>query len=188
MNDIDYRPNTLPAFAVPIILAMLTLMVVLVAGAGAPPEEEQQPPAGVAMNDAEQAFSDLLAGAVLTGRFTVDGDDAAPKEERYEVVAATKTGEHDWVVVARIQYGPNDVRVPIPVKVHWAGDTPVLSLTDLTIPGLGTFTSRVMFYGDRYAGTWQHGEKGGHLFGRISKAEEAAPEAETPIEESGDAD
>jgi len=36
---------------------------------------------------------------------------------------------------------------------------------------LGTFTVRLFFYTDRYAGTWQHGERGGYISGRIeSKA------------------
>ena len=129
----------------------------------------------VPMNDAEKAFAETLTGATLTGRFTVDGQAGEPKEERYEIRSASKVGGSDWLVVARVKYGQNDVNVPIPVKVHWAGDTPILSLTDLTIPGLGTFTSRVMFYGDRYAGTWQHGDKGGHLFGTIKKAGDARP-------------
>ena len=169
------RPLPVATFALPVLFAMLALLVALVSGAAAPPADETPRPAatnGMPLNDAEREFSERLTGSVLTGRFTVDGDAAAPKEERYEIVAATKAGEHDWVIVARIQYGPNDLRVPVPVKIHWAGDTPVLSLTDLTIPGLGTFTSRVMFYGDRYAGTWQHGEKGGHLVGTIGKADE----------------
>jgi hypothetical protein len=35
---------------------------------------------------------------------------------------------------------------------------------------MGTFTARVFFYGDRYAGTWEHaGRGGGHMFGRIVK-------------------
>jgi hypothetical protein len=33
--------------------------------------------------------------------------------------------------------------VPIPLIVRWAGDTPVITLTDLTIPGVGTFTTRL---------------------------------------------
>jgi hypothetical protein len=168
----------LNAFAVPVMLAMLGLLVTLVSGAAPPAEEKAATPAGVEMNEAERAFSESLTGAALTGRFTVDGDPNAPKEERYEVVAATKVGEHDWVIVARIVYGQNDIKVPVPVKIHWAGDTPVLSLTDLAIPGLGTFTSRVMFYGDRYAGTWQHGDKGGHLFGGIAKPEAGEEKAE----------
>jgi hypothetical protein len=35
--------------------------------------------------------------------------------------------------------------------------------------GMVTFTVRLFFYGDRYAGTWQHGKVGGHMSGRIEK-------------------
>jgi hypothetical protein len=38
---------------------------------------------------------------------------------------------------------------------------------------MGTFTARVLFYEDRYAGTWQHGKVGGHMFGKIEKAKPA---------------
>ena len=68
-----------------------------------------------------------------------------------------------------MKVGENEIDVPIPIKVYWADDTPVMSLTDLTIPGVGTFTARVMFHGDRYAGTWQHGEVGGHMWGLVEK-------------------
>ena len=51
----------------------------------------------------------------------------------------------------------------------WAGDTPVVELTDLTIPGLGTYTARVLFYRDEYAGTWKGKNAGGQMFGRIVK-------------------
>ena len=74
-----------------------------------------------------------------------------------------------WTIVARVKYGKYDLKVPIFLNVDWAGDTPVMSLTNLTIPGLGTFTSRTMFYGDRYVGTWQHGKVGGHMFGHVEK-------------------
>jgi hypothetical protein len=43
-------------------------------------------------------------------------------------------------------------------------------MTDTSLPAMGTFTVRVLFYGDRYAGTWQHGAVGGHMSGRIEKA------------------
>jgi hypothetical protein len=54
--------------------------------------------------------------------------------------------------------------------MRFAGDTPMISMTDLAIPTLGTFTARVFFHSDRYSGTWQHGEYGGHMFGKIEKA------------------
>jgi hypothetical protein len=43
-------------------------------------------------------------------------------------------------------------------------------MTEYTIPTVGTFSVRVFFYGDRYAGAWQHGEFGGHMYGMIQKA------------------
>ena len=125
----------------------------------------------------ETQLAETLSGAALVGTFSVDGRDGA-KPERYEIASAKKLEGDNWVVTARIKYGDNDVSVPLVVKMLWAGDTPILTLDDLTIPGLGTFTSRVMFHGDRYAGTWQHGDHGGHLWGKIQKAksDEKKPE------------
>jgi len=127
----------------------------------------------------EKKFSKQLTGAALVGRFTVDGrDPSAAREERYEIASATKLRDDYWVILARIKYGTHDLKVPVTLKVLWAGDTPVMSLTDLAIPLLGTFTARVMFYGDRYVGTWQHGKVGGHMFGRVESSD-AKPKTPT---------
>jgi hypothetical protein len=101
----------------------------------------------------------------------VTGKEAeVPKEEEYTITSALKLPEPDlWLLKARIKYGETDKVVPIPLEIKWAGDTPIITLTNLAIPGLGTFTSRVIIYEGRYAGTWQHGDVGGHLFGRIEK-------------------
>jgi hypothetical protein len=53
--------------------------------------------------------------------------------------------------------------------MRFNGDTPMIMMTDTSLPGIGTFTVRVFFYGDRYAGTWQHGKVGGAMSGRIEK-------------------
>lgn len=123
----------------------------------------------------EKEFSEKLTGSALVGAFTVDGQasDKPPHTERYELESVSKTAGDNWTFVSRIKYGQNDVKVPLTIKVLWAGDTPIISLTDFEIPGLGTFTARVMFYGDRYVGTWQHGEVGGHMFGKIEKGKPA---------------
>ncbi len=95
-----------------------------------------------------------------------------------EGFGATKVPEGDvWLIKARIKYGDKDTTIPMPLEIKWAGDTPIITLTNLTIPGLGTFTSRVLIYDNRYAGTWQHGKAGGNLFGRIEKIKEEAVEA-----------
>lgn len=116
-----------------------------------------------------------LTGVKLVGRFTVTGkENGNPRPEEYTISRATKLPEGDtWLIQARIKYGDKDVTVPVPVEIKWAGDTPVITLTNLTLPGLGTFTSRVVIYEGRYAGTWQHGEVGGHLFGTIEKLPES---------------
>ena len=117
----------------------------------------------------EKEFAQTFTGATLVGRFTVDGKSDAnkPGADRYEIERAEKVEGHRWIITSRIKYGKHDVKVPIPLEVFWAGDTPVITLTHVVVPGLGTFTSRVMVYGDRYAGTWQHDKVGGHLWGRI---------------------
>jgi len=118
----------------------------------------------------EKQFEESLTGAVLEGSFTVNGRESqTPRTERYEINSVTKLAGSLWTINARIQYGGHDVTVPIPVTVEWAGDTPVLSLTDAKIPGLGTFSARVLFYRGQYAGTWSHGETVGNQFGRIIK-------------------
>jgi hypothetical protein len=45
----------------------------------------------------------------------------------------------------------------------------MIMMTDMTIPALGKFTTRVFFYEDRYSGIWQDERIGGHMFGRIER-------------------
>ena len=46
----------------------------------------------------------------------------------------------------------------------------MVSMTDLGLPGLGTYTARVAFYHDSYAGMWWGGKHGGIMFGRIVRS------------------
>jgi hypothetical protein len=135
----------------------------------------------------EKEFQEMLSGVVLDGYFTIDGrEDRGLRKEKYTIAGVSKLPGGFWTIQARIQYGDHDVTVPVPVSIEWAGDTPVISLTDATIPGLGTFTARVMFYRNTYSGAWWHGETGGRQFGRIVKLSEwkepepATPEAQEP--------
>src|SRR5207237_8784736 len=82
-----------------------------------------------------------------------------------------------WEFRARIHFGNKDGTIPIQTPVKWAGDTPVISVTDFGFPGLGTYTARVMIYGDHYAGTWSGHDHGGHLWGRVEHPPATQPEA-----------
>ena len=130
--------------------------------------KSEQQPSQKALFD---RFEKTMSGVKLVGQFTIVGqEDKPPRAEEYTILSVSKMSEGDyWSIKARIKYGDKDLVVPLPLEVKWAGDTPVITLTDLTIPVLGTFSARVVIYNKKYAGTWTHGKVGGHLFGKIEK-------------------
>jgi hypothetical protein len=117
----------------------------------------------------EREFVEKMNGAALVGRFTVRGrEDAAATPDRYDIYSVEKLGPEEWRFNAKI--GETGVTLPIVVRMTFADDTPIILMTNASIPGMGTFTARVFFHGDLYAGTWEHaGSAGGHMFGRIEK-------------------
>lgn len=149
--------------------------------ANAQPSKEA-PPAAAEPDKAEleKEFAESLSGVVFSGSYSVTttGREKPAQMEKYTVTKVSKLKDDTWLFATRIQYANTDLTIPLTLHVKWAGDTPVITLTNLTIPGLGTFTSRVLIYGDRYAGTWQHDKTGGHLWGRIEKVEDEEKEAQ----------
>jgi hypothetical protein len=149
---------------------------------------EVQPPVVDAQRIAE--LEKTLSNAALVGHFTVTGedkgDDAAQeksnlKKERYELGEVKHLGSNQWLIQSRIKYGDHDVTVPLTLPIRWAGDTPMICLDEMPIPGLGTFTARVMIYRDHYAGFWSGADHGGHLFGVIEGGDKkGAAAAKTP--------
>lgn len=128
----------------------------------------------------EREFAEKLSGASLIGSFTTVGQEKSElSEDKYQLELVKPLKNGFWLFQSRIQYGGRDVRLPLALEVKWAGDTPVITLTNVLVPGLGTFTARVLFYGDQYAGTWNGGDHGGHMFGRIVKE---APAERAPAE------
>jgi hypothetical protein len=152
----------------------------------APADAEATDSATIDQAALDKKFAESLSGVVFAGNYSVTsgGKETPAAMEKYTIARVSKVKEKTdlWLFETRIQYGKTDLPVPLILQVKWAGDTPVITLTELTIPALGTFTSRVMIYGERYAGTWQHGKTGGHLWGRIEKLEKPAapPDGKTP--------
>ncbi len=56
--------------------------------------------------------------------------------------------------------------LPVPVRIVWAEDTPIVTLTDVGLPLLGTYSARVMFFGRFYAGNLTLADKARILTGR----------------------
>jgi hypothetical protein len=119
--------------------------------------------------EVERQFVEKMNGAALVGRFTVSGrEDRPARPDRYDLYSVDKVGPDQWRFNAKI--GENGTTLPVVVTMKFADDTPIILMTGATIPGMGTFTARVFFYGDEYAGTWSHdGRGGGHMFGRVEK-------------------
>ena len=125
------------------------------------------------LTDLERDFAERMQQVVLVGNFTVDGrETGGALPERYEIAGVAKVGDNRWRFDVRMVYASVDVTLPVVVPLVWAGDTPMVSITDFGIPGLdGTFTARVFFYEDRYGGSWEHdmerGVFGGLMYGHI---------------------
>ncbi|TWT54548.1 hypothetical protein Pla22_21960 [Rubripirellula amarantea] len=123
----------------------------------------------------ELDLAKYLTGKKFVGQFTVDGRDKPPSTEEYVISKCEKLPADDmYRLTARIKYGDVDSEVPMEIKILFAGETPVITLDSLWIPGMGTFDARVLIRRNRYAGSWQHDDKGGHLFGRILPADSIA--------------
>ena len=120
------------------------------------------------LTDLERQFTERMREVALVGSFTIEGrDNRTPREDRYDIESVQKVGDDLWQFRAAMR----GTIVPVVVPIRWVGDTPMILMTDTSLPGLGTFTVRLFFHGDRYAGTWQHGEVGGLMSGRIQRQE-----------------
>jgi len=160
----------------------------------AAPKETPSPMAGTMppadaktrRTELERQFAEMLTGATLRGMWQMTGEGGLtgkepltePKGEAYHIVSASKLSDDIWIISARIEVGEKNVTVPVPVRVEWAGDTPVITLDDIPIPTMGTYSARVMFHRGFYSGTWLSNAKnyGGIMAGRIVKEEAGKPE------------
>ena len=129
------------------------------------------------MTELERQFAERMRDVTMVGTFTVSGrENRTPRTDRYAIVSVEKIGDDLWRFNAKMDCcGLNGATVPIAVPMRWSGDTPMIMMTDTSLPGIGTYTVRVMFYGDRYAGTWQHGTTGGLMSGSIERQAVPSP-------------
>ncbi|HMC27673.1 MAG TPA: hypothetical protein VKM56_07745 [Verrucomicrobiae bacterium] len=171
------------------IIAILLLLCVAIASEVRPAENEPASEAPKPKPDQDQleaTFKTTLTKATLSGRWCSvlpDGKKSEgrlklspEKEDKYTIVGVSKLKGDSWLIRARIQYGKVDVVAPIPIEVKWAGDTPVIVVDKMTMPGGGTYSARVMIYENTYAGTWSGGDHGGLLNGVINHEKDSDKE------------
>ena len=134
------------------------LLLILLAACGNPVTQQAE---------YERLLQERMRNVTLVGHSTRTNKEGTFGPERYKIESIRKVSGDTWLFQTRLRYDGKDLPVPIPVTLKWAGDTPVITLTDLTIPGVGTWTARVLLYRDQYAGTWSGKTHGGQMFGKI---------------------
>jgi len=158
-------------------------------GQAAVPPQGKQPAPGASDADKqrtlEEAFTRKMSGCVFNGSYSVTtgAEEKSAVMEKYTIEKVAKQQGELWLFNARWLIGKSDIPIALPLTIKWAGDTPVITLDQVTIPGLGTFSSRVLIHEEWYAGTWRHDKVGGHLWGRIERVK---PAGEKPEEPTGD--
>jgi hypothetical protein len=123
-------------------------------------------------------FKETMTAVVMSGRWCSlkDGVLGENKDDRYDIVGVEKAkGDDDWTISVRMKRGGQEFVLPLPIQVKWAGDTAVIVVNDLKMPGGNAYSgnaysARVLVYGNTYAGTWSGGDHGGLLNGVITKA------------------
>lgn len=116
--------------------------------------------------DLEAQFTAMMANATLEGKNVpiVDGSLGQASGDSYKIVSATKMEGDQWQIIYLATVKGQQVPLPIPVTIQWAGDTAVLILDNMR-----GYSARVLFYDDTYAGTWSGNEKGGVISGIITR-------------------
>jgi hypothetical protein len=164
-------------------LTKLVALIVLATGTSAltqdsPAGGDAGPPTAAAL---EAKFAAALSNATFNGRWCLiqDGKMGPEKEDKYTIIGAQKVGGDTWLIRTRIQYGERDFVAPLPVQVKWAGDTAVIVVDNLAMPG-GTrgYSARVVVHDNTYAGTWSGGDHAGLLMGVINRSQPQDPPAD----------
>jgi hypothetical protein len=151
------------------IVTLLALTCLLASPARLAGADEPATAAGPDRAALEKQLAEKLTHSRMIGFYSTIGQEGPPKQDEYTLGAVEKKEGDKWLFSANLQFGKRTMDVPLEVPVLWAGDTPVISVTDFTIPGMGVYTARVMIYGDSYAGTWSSAKHGGYMWGRLEK-------------------
>lgn len=125
--------------------------------------------------DSEERFKLLFTKSYLSGRWAPLKDGLLGEErigDKYQIVSVAKGDGDHWTVSAKLKYRDQEFVMPIPVRMKFDGDTAILTVDNLTIPGGGTYTARLLIYERTYSGTWKGQRGGGMIYGTITNETE----------------
>jgi hypothetical protein len=127
---------------------------------------------GTTQEELEKKFIETMTNAVMAGRWCLldDGKLSPDKEDKYTIASVKKNADGSWTITAKIEYAGLTFNAPVPVQVKWAGDTPVIVVDNMGLPGTAKYSARVLVYDGTYSGTWSGGGHGGLMYGVVKKA------------------
>ncbi len=123
---------------------------------------------------AEAAFVAMLKDATLKGTWAPvrDGTQGTDRPDGYRIVRAEKVEGDRWHLVTPVKRQGQEIEYPIPVVVRFAGDSAVVFLDDARTGDGGTWSARVLFHDDVYAGRWWNpAGKAGTVSGTITRGD-----------------
>ena len=116
----------------------------------------------------DKEFEKTMSGATLSGSFTVDGRQDAAAQGR-EVHHHESEQASRWVLAVSESHSIRQARcqpgASAGSKMGWRHARH--HAHRLHRAGFGKFTCRIMIYDDQYVGTWNGGDHGGKMFGRV---------------------
>jgi hypothetical protein len=124
--------------------------------------------ASTSLTEQELQLQKTLTNVTFDGSWNLveDGKLSEAKADKYQIVKLDKT-PGGWKIVAKLAYGGQEFEIPLPVKFAWAGDTAVMIVDNLAMPGGSKYSARLLIYERTYAGSWSGGGKTGVLSGVI---------------------
>jgi hypothetical protein len=139
-----------------------------------------QPAPAKTQAELEADLEKTLTNATLEGSFNFSGNTQQLRTDRYSLGIVKKGTGKLWMIQAKMDLGGGEMTIPISLPIEWAGDTPVIVVDNLTFPGMGTYSARVMIFDGTYSGYWKHGERGGLMFGVVKPAGATTQQAAHP--------
>ena len=154
-------------FSVPPVPLWQVLVLVLTFAALSACTNQAATPQAQQQDELDRKFIAMMNGVTMVGRSTSLSNDRVSGEEQYIIEKVSKLQGDTWLFQARFKYGQHDIPIPMPVQIKWAGDTPVICVTDFAVPNMGTYSARIVLHNGQYAGTWNGKDHGGQMFGKL---------------------
>jgi len=152
-----------------ILLGVLVLAAPLpgqTAPSAEPPAAERSPTAADAaasteLTAQEAAFAAMLKNATLRGSWAPIDKRLLGKEQEdgYRILRAEKIRGSQWSLVSLFKIQGQELSVPFPVTIHFAGDVAVMALDKIPLGDGTVWSARILFHDDVYAGSWWGADK-----------------------------